>query len=1136
MGNKETLFNKLYKVSEVLFLLIMALYLLYLMLCTSTFYFSFPSDIQKIMLLILGIITLIKTILLIISTIRYDHTFSKGLFASVAVGCIYYLVFCSDRYDFLLFLALLTIGCTGIDYRKILKVYVTVSVIFLTGTVLCALCGGIDNLVYIKDGYIRSSWGICYPTDLASYFLYLAIFIWIVRKDTKKWHMLFVCAIIIIISYYVARSSTSTICGVILFLLVLYDLTIDQISVNHKITGIIRSIIEAIIPYTFPVFSIFILGLVYSYHRKFSFAVISDQILSSRLQLAANAFETYGISLFGKPFDMIGFGGSTFRYAKYTFVDSSYPLILIRYGVIIFIVIACFWTTTTYRALKNGDRRLALSMALIAFHSISEHHFIEANYNILLVMPFSYYLESSQLETTITSDRIKVFATCLLSAILLIVFPKYLSLIRTVCSVTGVRYYSYMRMGLAVYLLVSAVLSIVTVLCFRNIMTRIFRKQKLARYTVAGLLICIIIFSAGIWKCNKMIDAAGPGYDDIIESDRSVITAIQQSGNHKLYVDNIPDLYRRKYGGISNSVFSGDELARYKNISVITDVNYESVCFLTNGFLYEQISPAHALYTNDRSLIHEMTKEGHHFTGYYSRVNDMDLDGLADMNQLQTGEKGRLLLSGSEGSLRTGPHLNLRRGTYTLEHKLHISKKQLKGKEKDDNIVCRIQVTSYGGENLITDTPIYGNQFDEKGNYVSRIRFNIDESMDVQFPVIVSSGKQVYIEKISYQQTPDYDIHVTYDTHHRKIREDYFDMEGNAVALPGGYFSSSFGYDRRDNVNIIRYYDKGGHLTLTSMGYAEIHRDFNAKRQIIREEYYDVDGKLLTQQAGHAVVEYGYDKDGNRSDIRYLDLDDKPVLFWNNYARLKQKYDDQGRIIRAEAYDTEDKPLMRQEGYFACEWDYDENKHVTSQSFYDIDNKPISGRDGYHRIDRTYNNENYVIREEYYDIHGHRITLPSGQASIEYEYDDKGNVISLKYYDQAGDPVANWSGYAGVRRKYNNQKQMISESYYDQSGKPVNCSNGYAEEKRKYDQAGNVTEQSYYDIQGHKTLRNNSYAKVEKSYDSSRHVTEEKYYGIHGEPVLVDFGYSRIERKYDDKGKLIEESYYDLKGKRVEKE
>ena len=86
-------------------------------------------------------------------------------------------------------------------------------------------------------------------------------------------------------------------------------------------------------------------------------------------------FNKYGIKLFGTAFDMIGGGNETIIRPGYNFVDSSFCMILVRYGWIVLLAVFLIYFIVERKALKAGDRKLMVAFALISVHSAIEHHY-----------------------------------------------------------------------------------------------------------------------------------------------------------------------------------------------------------------------------------------------------------------------------------------------------------------------------------------------------------------------------------------------------------------------------------------------------------------------------------------------------------------------------------------------------------------------------------------------------------------------------------------------------------------------------------------------------------------------------------------------------------------------------------------
>lgn len=1165
--DKKELSSKKYHIAENLFCVFLGIYLLYILFSTTTFYFIYPPMTTYVILGLLSVTAGLKALLYFAESLRKFHRFPWEVLLAMVPAIAYCLSFLSGRYTFLLAMAVVTVGCVGTGYRKLLTLYTVVAATFLLGTTLCSMCGGITNFVFIKDGLMRSSWGVYYPTDYAAFLIYIALAAWIAAKKIDHYVFILIGIIIIAISFFIMHSNTSTICGILFILILIYNMVIESAGNKSPLVKVLRTIVDVFTVASFFLFSCLVFGAVFIYRRHIPFSYRLNEFMSSRISLASTAIDRYGISLFGKAFTMIGYGGSTFNNANYDFIDSSYVLMLIRCGLVTFSIIALLWTVTTYRAIRIRDRRLALSMALIAFHSVSEHHFIDIFYNILLVMPFAVYALSFEAVTSETPENNNqahrnqsgskipdiisgLIICCLTAAFFIIAFPDILSRARTVCYIWAIKEDPLKKFLLLVVVIILSALVVSILRCAYRIISDIFRLKLPSLACVIILPLCILICFRAYVICEHVIDDSMDDYKEVLTEAEPAVKIIRKNDKAKLYVDRIPEIFNRRFGGVSNSIFSGDELARYDDINVITPAGYESYCFLSRGYLYCQISSKFAIYSSDEETISRLSAAGYHLTGYFAKKKKVDLEKMAELNNLTLSEDGTLALSGKDQALTSGPYLNLRAGKYTTTFKLAIdpdeamltkdSSNSAQNKKENstkndgtDPTVCTLRISSYSGENIIQEIPVTLSQFNKNGRYNAEITYEIPESIGVEYLVLPEGNQDITVRAIHYQQTPDYDTHRLYDSKYRVIREEYYDHDGNRCMLTPNYSSLNYHYDKDGNVADIYYNDDKDQLTLTSMGYARIHRDYNIKRQIIREDYYGTNEELLTQNGGYASMEFAYDSSDNQYEVSYYDIDHKPVLANGAYATIKRYFDENHHIVKEEYYDEENNICICPEGYSCTQYEYDEKGNRTWVYYKDAEGNPVTTREGCAAIHMIYDEDGRITRREYYDEDGKPVTLRAGYFALEYEYDSNGNQTLFSYYDVDGNPATVWKSHSKEECTYNDKNQLTELNYYDGEGHPISCALGYAIERREYDDISNIAVQKFYDLKGKPVLRSDGYAEVHKSYDESRHIIREEYYGTDGKPILLPAGYSCVICSYDKYGNLTEQTYLDLDGKRV---
>lgn len=1103
-----------------------ALYLFYTTSRITVFKLTWPAWFYDRLLLATAVVAGLR--LLIVGLLRWKTLVALGLAA------IYYMVYRSVGYEFLLFLAVLTVGMIDVDYRRILKVY-----LFATGAAYCAAVlagrmGLITNYVYVNPGRgFRSAWGISYPTDFASKGFFLLLMLWLACRRLPDWAMLFPCAGFIWMARYIAFSWNSTICGIAFFCVELYCILERRVIDRHPRLGWIKSGANLLGMASFPLFALAMFAMMMAYARGINIGYKLNNLLTNRLSLSVDAWREHGLTAFGTPFRQIGNGFSTITPSNYSFIDSSYPLILLRYGWVLFLALAGLWCWMARSAARRGDRRLMLALALIALHSFAEHHFIQCTYNILLVMPMAAFPtgdeEKASRKAVERAGRAGVIAHVVTAAlgvaVLWLISPTVLSGIRTVLEYKGL---TGSNGGWKLLFIMTGILCLaaLTVWAVDRVLKAALVRDGSAKYAMPAvtLLACACIGVGGWLYADRAISAAAEDNAPLIEADREALEIAAQAATGKVYSSILPSAYQKKVEGVCCSSFFGDDLARNIGDTFLVSTQTERPVFLNSGNLYVPISDSHALYSGDRAVIEALTDAGYHATGYYSTEHEVSLAKAASLNKLKYDAGTGLRLSGKKAALKKGPYYNLYEGKYTVTFDLMLPE----GEPRNGETVCTLGVTRNKGAGVLTEKEIQDTQFDEDGRLSVSIPFSIATTRNVAFSARLEKGRKIDIAGVRFVRTPDSDTHRFYDSRLRLVFEAYYDLQGQPLPSTNGYYSMEQEYDRYSNVTRQRFFDANGDPVIRKDGFAERRWDYNAKKQRVREAFFDTNGKpimILSRQASNESV---YDAAGNEIVKKYYDTDGRPVVTTMGYAEIRRQYNDQKELIREAYYGADGQPILQTYGYCAMEQDYDDAGNVIDRRWYD-ENGLVLRTDGYAQVHMQYNGQHQMTREEFYGVDGALLNVFKGYAADEREYDAAGNVTVYRYYDTDGNPTMIQSGYAETRREYNDRRWIVREQFFDQYGQPVLVS-GYASYEREFNDYGSDTVTRHYGVSGEPVLNNDGYYEVRREYDDSNRLVEERYYDTALEPITCAKGYASFRKAYGERDEVVEESFYDVAG------
>lgn len=287
--------------------------------------------------------------------------------------------FQTNRLNFLVYSMLLVL-LVNVDMKVVLRNYVVVAGILVVGVFLLSLVGMVPNLQYNRAGVIRNSFGFIYPTDFASHCFYLFLAFSYLLKDKFIWtRSLFgVLLSAFIIKYCDARlNALSILLATVIFIYFYYS--------NGK-----KLKIFALLPYSAVVFASTVTYLSYKFSWSNPFLVSINKLITGRLALGRNAFDTFGVHLFGtRNVQFIGSGGKTESVIGYNYVDSSYVQMLFTYGIVPVVLLIIIYVVASRKQYKDGQYLLVSILSLIAFNCMIEAFWFVPTYNIFMFLLFT---------------------------------------------------------------------------------------------------------------------------------------------------------------------------------------------------------------------------------------------------------------------------------------------------------------------------------------------------------------------------------------------------------------------------------------------------------------------------------------------------------------------------------------------------------------------------------------------------------------------------------------------------------------------------------------------------------------------------------------------------------------------------
>ncbi len=654
-----------------------------------------------------------------------------------------------NDFKLLIFMPVAVVCLYDMKPEKVLKAFAYTVGIFLFATILCSLSGCIRNMIFDRRGTFVGAYGTSNTTDFAAYFLFVSLCIWCVDTKEKRLFSLIKIFALLAINLYVYRisgSQTSMLCCALMVLLAIWDLLRDNVA-GIKEKRIISGIEKWISVLSLPVIVlVFLIGIIW-YTTGSTGAAKLDEVLSYRLSNIWNTYTEYGISLFGKNFVMNGNGGTLIHdFKNYSFLDSSYAYLPIRYGLIISGVFLCLWIRMIFRTFRSGYRKIAFSMAVVAVYAFSEAHLLEVNYNVFMLMPLCAFREHTKADESRTGKDNKglnwaaIPVLLCIAGVFLVALSCVLPFFRNILYVQG--WNSGMRTlwPLLIWLFFTA---LVVLLC-KTVWGCSSGKWK---RIVACVLAIVLAGTIGIISGRQAIQRDYDRNREEILREKSLLEQIQAHTAQPIYVFEKPETYRSAGIGSDRYVMTAEDFCRKKEGTIITDSAREVLPIILNGGKYIQISEKCSAYSFDKEMINALSETGWEWNAFYTSERTCDLEDLARLNHLELSEEGYLIVTDPEHSLKENRYVDQFTGNYEVRISVCSSLP-----ERSDREICTIRVTGYKGEREIITRKVYANELDETGNAVISIPYSTNAVPKVEYLVEADKDVTLQIKEIAWKR------------------------------------------------------------------------------------------------------------------------------------------------------------------------------------------------------------------------------------------------------------------------------------------------------------------------------------------------------------------------------------------------
>lgn len=324
-------------------------------------------------------------LILILKVVVFDHLMPKQLLLS---GLLLMLAIYSWRKTNLTLLMVMVayiLAAKGISFLKIVKRYFDINFVMIVGVSLYSLLGIIRNLGFERDGFIRHSMGVDYPTDFAAYVLYLTVaYLFLNYSRLNYFH--YIGVIVLAVCLNLITNARLDVYMLLISLIVIWiaKRADDPQNLIARTTVSAFWSLSIILPYGY-----FLLTEFFDPQNKIFTQL--NRILSGRLLYGHLALDRYGLTIFGQRVIEHGWGGveglEQFRNArfKYFFIDSTFIRLFVIYGAVLGIFIISVLVIISVRETLKHNYVFPAIILIITISSLIDQHLLEITFNPFLL-------------------------------------------------------------------------------------------------------------------------------------------------------------------------------------------------------------------------------------------------------------------------------------------------------------------------------------------------------------------------------------------------------------------------------------------------------------------------------------------------------------------------------------------------------------------------------------------------------------------------------------------------------------------------------------------------------------------------------------------------------------------------------
>lgn len=318
----------------------------------------------------------IIAVLLVIQIAFFQkYSFKELLIIAIASSAIMYSTYVSDN-NIMMSAWLFVVASKYIDIDKIVAVLYVTMWIMMAVVLFMFFTGHINEIIMYRGSMVRHSWGFSHPNLLGMRFFQLIIIHFYIRRNKINLFDFFLLIFGIWLIYKVPNCQTAYYTLSVFLVLVLFNMVGTRFYNGEGFCAMMQiffAILANVISVAFSVFDF----------RNVKVLKKLDALMSYRFSWCHKVYDYYGTNLFGQDVQLYKLS-MNHRIHKF-YLDTAYMSILVRYGIIVFMLFSVAYIFAMVYFKKVEQYMLVTVFCIYAIYGVMENSLYSLSQNVFLL-------------------------------------------------------------------------------------------------------------------------------------------------------------------------------------------------------------------------------------------------------------------------------------------------------------------------------------------------------------------------------------------------------------------------------------------------------------------------------------------------------------------------------------------------------------------------------------------------------------------------------------------------------------------------------------------------------------------------------------------------------------------------------